>query len=96
MTEAEANQTRCCGPSDCGYLGDPEGDGQQYRYCLASKCMGWRAIEKQFGKIIESIPVTTGSVIPGGDWHYNTNEKSPLWVKYEIVSGGYCGLAGQP
>lgn len=38
MTEDQANLTRCCGPEGCG--GNAAGEGE--RFCLASRCMGWR------------------------------------------------------
>lgn len=40
MTEDQANLTRCCGPEGCGGNSSNGPD----RYCLASRCMGWRTV----------------------------------------------------
>jgi len=43
MTEEEMKTTHCCGPEGAGWL--VPNSSPPVRYCLGSKCAGWRWIE---------------------------------------------------
>jgi len=79
MTEAEANLTRCCGPEGCGgnSAGEPE------RYCVASRCMGWRWEQEA------NQPALT-------NWAKGDMSGPAPESKRQSATFGFCGLAGEP
>lgn len=42
MTEEQAKTKRCCGPENCGDVGNPDATGYRHRWCNGSACMAWR------------------------------------------------------
>lgn len=80
MTEDQANLTRCCGPEGCG--GNSAGEAE--RYCLASRCMGWRW-----------VIVTNPDYQPPNFMMFPT--KPGVGHPYlQSNTDGFCGLAGKP
>lgn len=98
LTEGEAREKRCCGPSGCGDYGNPSPDGSLQRYCAASACMAWSwaPLEYERDNNIPRDRPPEGDgwrwverYSEGGGWDYSG------WQRAKPRLGG-CGLAGEP
>jgi hypothetical protein len=100
MTEDEANDVRCCGPSGCGrtqiHVETPDlapNDAEYWVtrkwYCIGSACMAWRWSARMVARHKETGVIRDLNL---GD-HYSTYDEVALEVQSDQ---GFCGLATIP
>lgn len=103
-TEAEAKETRCCGPEGCGWSYQPPLHDQSWphkpspeiygpRFCIGSACMAWR-----WAGAVPSIKSVEHSVKTETAEPPRPHEVPPDWVwyGYDAADEIYEAFWGEP